>query len=400
MNSKMTSEELEQKVKRLEEENFNLKKTEEALRKSEEEYRNLFDSIPDPVSIVQENFNVLLNNEFTRLLGYDHQDIQNGLSPTSIVEGDENKEIARKRVEERLAGEDVFPASYTANLFCKDGSTMPFEIKGTLIQYNGRPADLVVFRDVTERLKTEKIIHSLTHRLIKSQENERKLISRELHDQVAQDLSSARIICEMLLNNELESISEGEQKIFELSEILHSTIKAVRALAYDLRPPGLEELGLVQTLYHYCRDFSEQNGIMVEFKSAGMKVLNLNFDTEINLYRIIQEGLNNIRRHSDAKKADIRLISSFPDIILRIEDYGRGFDVQGRVDAAFEEKRMGLQSMKERVTLLQGKMKIQSLPMKGTKILIEVPYNEDLYSGELAECNMKNEFFKKRSAVF
>lgn len=385
MNTKPTYEELEQKVQKLEEENFNFKQTEEALRKSEEEYRNLFDSIPDPVSIVQEDFNVLLNKEFTKQLGYDHQDLKNGLSPISLMEGNEEKEIARTRIEKRLAGKDISPASHTANLICKDGSAMPFEIKGTLIQYNGQPADLVVFRDVTERMKAEKIIHSLTHRLIKSQENERKIISRELHDQVAQDLSSARIICEMLLNNELESISDGEQKIFELSEILYFTIKAVRNLAYDLRPPGLEELGLVQTLYRYCRDFSEQNGINVDFKSAGMDALKLNFDTEINLYRLVQEGLNNIRRHSDAKNATITLISSFPDILLRIGDDGKGFNVEERVDAALEEKRMGLQSMKERVSLLQGKMSIQSLPMKGTKILIEIPYDGTHYSGGLTE---------------
>ena len=111
----------------------------------------------------------------------------------------------------------------------------------------------------------------------------------------------------------------------------------------------------------------------MDFNSAGMDELKLDFDTEINLYRLIQEGLNNIMKHADAKQIIVKLVASFPNIILRIEDDGKGFDIKNQLLAASNEKRMGLRSMEERVSLLGGRIRINSRPEEGTKILIEVP---------------------------
>ncbi|MDH4205395.1 MAG: ATP-binding protein, partial [Desulfobacteraceae bacterium] len=97
-------------------------------------------------------------------------------------------------------------------------------------------------------------------------------------------------------------------------------------------------------------------------------------DVKIHLYRLIQEGLNNIRKHAEADRATIKLVGATPNIILRIEDNGKGFDVQARERALSAEKRMGLRSMRERVNLLQGRMEIESLPMNGTKIFIKIPF--------------------------
>jgi signal transduction histidine kinase len=107
-----------------------------------------------------------------------------------------------------------------------------------------------------------------------------------------------------------------------------------------------------------------------------MKDLKLDFDTEINLYRLIQESLNNVRKHANADHVAIRIVASSPNIILRIEDNGRGFDVDGRLAKALQEKCMGLTSMEERVSLLNGTMSIKSQPSRGTRILIEVPCKE------------------------
>jgi signal transduction histidine kinase len=135
-------------------------------------------------------------------------------------------------------------------------------------------------------------------------------------------------------------------------------------------------MGLVETLVQYCHDFSEDNGINVDFHSAGMKGLHLDFDTEINLYRMIQEGLTNIKKHADADHVTIRLVAAFPNIILRIKDNGKGFNVQKRMATITKEKRMGIHSMVQRAKLLQGEMEIQSRPMLGTKISITLPYKD------------------------
>ena len=147
-------------------------------------------------------------------------------------------------------------------------------------------------------------------------------------------------------------------------------------MAYDLRPPGLEKLGLVETIYRFCEDFTQMWGLPVDFQSAGLKNLKLDYGIQINLYRLVQEGLTNIRKHAAAGRVTLKLAAAFPNIILRVEDNGRGFDVQARAAAAGQEKRMGLRSMQERVTLLNGEMKLQSKPGQGTKVTIKLPFVE------------------------
>ena len=107
-----------------------------------------------------------------------------------------------------------------------------------------------------------------------------------------------------------------------------------------------------------------------------VKDLKLEIDKAINLYRLIQEGLNNIKKHARADNVTIRLVASSPNIILRIEDDGRGFDVDNRLAKALKEKRMGLSNMEERVSLLAGKMDIKSQIARGTRIFIEIPWQE------------------------
>jgi signal transduction histidine kinase len=150
----------------------------------------------------------------------------------------------------------------------------------------------------------------------------------------------------------------------------------VRDMAYDLHPATLEELGLVQTVRQYCEEFAAKFAIETEVFSVGLDGIELDFDTEISLYRMIQEGLNNVRKHAEASQVFIRLSVSFPYIMLSIEDNGKGFDVDQHMDAAFREKRMGLRSMEQRVAFLDGKMKIESSPALGTRILAKIPYTE------------------------
>ena len=241
---------------------------------------------------------------------------------------------------------------------------------------HGAGGYLVQVQDVTERKLAEEHVRTLSHQLIKTQEIERCKLSRDLHDRVAQDLSSLRIGLGILLDDQLEVPAGTRQRVAELSEMLEGTIMAVRDLAYDLRPGNLEQLGLAQTLLQHCEEFSAKTGVNVDFSAAAIDELQLDFDTRITLYRLIQEGLNNVQKHADATDVTIRLVTSFPNIILRIEDNGRGFDVKNRLFSAANEKRMGLRSMEERAALLGGKMRIESRTRQGTKIFIEIPFKE------------------------
>ena len=230
-------------------------------------------------------------------------------------------------------------------------------------------------RQIQERKRAENLVLNLSQMLMQSQEQERQMISCELHDSIAQNLSTLKIGCELILDDQPAVSHELKMKMGKYSDLIDQTIASVRNLAYDLRPPVLDEMGLVRALETYCEEFSENNGLKVEFQSAGIHKLTFDSNTEIHLYRLVQEGLNNIRKHAHATRATIKMVGASPNIILRIQDNGKGFDVKARQLKLDKEKRMGLQSMRERVKLLQGRMTIQSRPMKGTRIVITYPFN-------------------------
>lgn len=227
--------------------------------------------------------------------------------------------------------------------------------------------------DITVKKQAEVRIHNLTYDLIKAQENERKRIARDLHDRVAQDLSTSRIICETLFDQQSAVPDKILARVAKLSGMLQKTIRNIRDIAYDLRPPILDQLGLVKTVFRYCEEFSETENTPIDFHSAGVDNLKLEADMEIHLYRLIQEALNNIRKHAKATQVRINMVTSFPNLLLRIIDNGIGFDANKHNTTEVNRKHMGLRSMEERVMLLNGNLDIQSRPGAGTRILIEVP---------------------------
>ena len=242
-----------------------------------------------------------------------------------------------------------------------------FDKAGNFSGYRG------IDRNISARKRAEERVRSLSQQLIRTQEIERQRLSCDLHDDLAQELSTLKISLDTLFDDRQEALVETKQVVSDLSEMVHRIIMNVREMAYGLRPVGLNHLGLVQTIAQYCEDFSAKNRTKVDFFSAGIDESKLDIDTKIMLYRLIQEGLNNIKKHACADSAIIRLVRSFPDIILRIEDNGKGFDVKKQLAGIFDEKLMGLRIMEERVDFLNGKIKIESRLMQGTKILIEVP---------------------------
>ena len=347
------------------------KKAADDLTESEEKYRQLFESESDAVMIFDAQTRRFedANPATLNLFGYSKEEFL----ALKVADISAEKDKTRSSVDKVIA-HDVTSAQVPLRKFIrKDGSEFPGEISAGKFFAGPHKKIIGAVRDITDRIQAEEKIRALTQQLIKVQENERKRIAGYLHDNVAQDLSSLKIGLETLYDRGQEATPEIKTKICQLSKMLQDSITAVRDLSYDLRPSGMDQLGLVRTVYQYCEDFSEKNSVDVDLYTAGMKDLELDFDTEINLYRLIQEGLNNIKKHADAGKVVIRLVASSPNIILRIEDNGKGFDVKHRLARSLKEKRMGLSSMEERVSLLGGMMKISSRPSKGTKIFIEVP---------------------------
>ncbi len=232
-------------------------------------------------------------------------------------------------------------------------------------------------RDITGIKEAHEQIHGLTQELIKAQENERTRIARDLHDNVAQDLASLIIRSDTLFDDCKEISPDVRQRTKKFSDVLKKTIASIRDLVYDLRPPGLTQMGLVKTIDQYCVEFSNKNNIEIDLYTAGLERLHLHTDTKINLFRILQEALNNVAKHADATLIKVRLLGSHPDMILRIEDDGCGFDPAVRMVTALKEKRMGLKSMEERVNLLCGTLALHSREGSGTRIVVKFPYNQE-----------------------
>ncbi|MGE4442948.1 MAG: sensor histidine kinase [Desulfomicrobium sp.] len=228
-------------------------------------------------------------------------------------------------------------------------------------------------RIVAQR-RAEEQMRALSQELIMAQENERQRIARELHDHLAQDLSLARADLERIGCGLPESGPwRGQAGV--IAERLGTAIRSIRDLAYGLLPPGLTELGLVETVLAHCEDFSLRNGIAVDVFADGLDGVSFDFDTQINIYRLIQEALNNVRKHAKASRVTIRLLGSYPNLLVRIEDDGCGADMDRCLAQAGRAKRMGLWSMRERVRLLGGKLSFRSKPGQGLHIRIETPLN-------------------------
>jgi PAS domain S-box-containing protein len=319
-------------------------KTDEKLRESEEKYRKSFENDSDAVMIFDAETLQFeeVNRATLNLYGYSRDEFLK----LTVEDISNEKEKTRAAVQNVLLNRPESSRIPIRYLKKKDGTVFPGEISVATFISKGRNKIIGAVRDITDRKRTEEKIHLLTHELIKAQETERLKIARYLHDQVAQDLSTLKIYCETLFDSQTCVPEEVKQKISEMSDILQGSITAVRDLSYDLRPPGMDHLGLTRTIFQYCEEFSKKQGLQLEFHTAGIDELRLGYDVEINLYRLVQEALNNVRQHARARCVTVRLVASYPSLILRIEDNGLGFDVEGRVIRAASEKRMGLQEQK------------------------------------------------------
>jgi PAS domain S-box-containing protein len=243
-----------------------------------------------------------------------------------------------------------------------------------------------IVMDITRRKEAEEDIRFLTHELMRTQEQERHKIALELHDTVAQELATLIIGLENLRRNSPAlPAAQVSSQLTDLLGILRQSLKSIRTISYNLRPPNLKHLGLVEATQLYCEEVAARTGLHIDFKAAGIENKNLDYETAINLYRIIQEGLTNVWRHAQAENVSIRLVASYPKIIVRVEDDGQGFEVAEPEASDQLGSRMGLLGMKERVGFLGGEIQLESEIKRGTRIKIQIPW-----TGEGHDSNEKD----------
>jgi signal transduction histidine kinase len=235
-------------------------------------------------------------------------------------------------------------------------------------------AELVRRKAIQKDLQDkEKHVRLLTRELIMAQEKERQMIGLELHDNVAQVLSSLKLIYEGMLDDVAKHPENLKKWKLQVVNTLQQSINSVRELSYNLQPPALSQFGLVDALRQYSEETAKRHKLRLEFYADKGIGLDLPYDTSINLYRLGQEAINNSCKHGEATWLQVELRCVGGVMILSVVDDGKGFDFNKRMERALIEKRMGLRSMEERVGLLRGNLSIDTAPGKGCVVRAEVP---------------------------
>src|SRR5437763_3764466 len=207
-------------------------------------------------------------------------------------------------------------------------------------------------------------------RIINAQEQERKRIARELHDETSQVLTS--LLISLTILEESITTQEARDRIADTRKLAHQTLRAIRNLSIDLRPSALDDLGLLPALRWYVKEYSQKCSIEVEFLATGFKQ-RLPAEMETALYRIVQESLTNTARHAYAHKVIITMKEDADAVFATITDDGCGFDVGTLLKTPDQERGLGLAGMSERALLLDGTLNINSSPGHGTSIEVYIP---------------------------
>jgi len=218
--------------------------------------------------------------------------------------------------------------------------------------------------------------HNLTEQLLgetlKAQESERRRLAHEIHDTIAQGMVSAFTqvqTCRRLLKMGDETV---EKELFETQQMIQNNLREIRNIILDLRPSNLEELGLLSTISYACMTFESNTGIRVDF-NADELTASLSSNIENAIYRIIQEALNNIKKHSAARNAIVNLKNSEDFVILLIKDDGVGFDPEKILQSSEKNRHFGLLGIKERTYFIGGEVELLAGPGAGTAIAIKIP---------------------------
>jgi PAS domain S-box-containing protein len=230
-----------------------------------------------------------------------------------------------------------------------------------------------VAEDITVRKWAEEELRLLPHRVIEAQEGERKRVARELHDGVNQILASAKMRL-LKVESHLGELHPATREILSrCSQLLVEALEENRRIAHNLHPSELDELGLTTACRKLCADFASRTNLSVTcyFSRLAGRLVPV---VELNLFRILQESLNNIERHAHARSVRVRITLHGPSLVLRIQDDGRGFDSKGGGARKRKWPGIGLSNMRERAASSGGLCEVVSAPKQGTTVTVRVPH--------------------------
>ena len=344
------------------------RRAEEALRQSRDELEAIYNGMVEGLVILDsETMRIVrVNASLCRLLGYAEQELLS-LSIMDIHPADDFAATVQ-RIQTRVVGK--VQEDTNVPMLRKDGSIFYADIMGNRLTYGGRPCVLGLFRDITERKQAQAALErerqTLRH-LLQSSDHERQLIAYEIHDGLAQYLYGSIMQFEVY-DNLKETKPKDAKKAFDAGiTLLHQSHGDARRLISGVRPPILDEEGIVAAISHLANEYRRQEGTDVETQTA-VKFGRLAPIMENAIYRIAQEALTNACKHSKSDHIRLELVQHGEIVRLMVQDWGIGFNPK-----EVEENRFGLAGMRERARLLGGTICIESTPGEGTCIAVELP---------------------------
>jgi PAS domain S-box-containing protein len=341
------------------------------LETSERKYRELFERAPDAIWVHDMDGNIVSANEAaTRLTGYELQELCH--MNVRVFLSEESLRLAREVRVKLLQGQPLVQP-YEQRIITKQGNEAIWQLNTNLITADGKFVGFEhIARDVTEERRMEENLHFYLQHITKAQEEERKRLARELHDSTAQTLFAILHHLESFLQSKANLRMDDTRLLWKLHEEVKTVLQEVRQFGRDLRPSILDDLGLIPALEWLADETGKENGIDAKLEVVGSE---RRFSAEVRLllFRIIQEALRNVARHSSASQARVTVAFNKQTTKVTIEDNGKGFTLPSNMGDLTRLGKLGLAGMQERARLLGGSFKVESDSGKGTRVIVEVP---------------------------
>jgi PAS domain S-box-containing protein len=325
------------------------------------EYRAVFEAAPDGIVVVDAGGRISdLNPRAEEQFGYAREELLG--QSIEILVPDGQRDIHREQRDDYMRRPATRPMGAAVELVGRrrDGSTFPVEISLSPVETEAGVFVVSVVRDVTERNR----LRDFGVTALRAAEDERQRIARELHDDTAQRLA-ALLVRLQVASREEDAEARGRQ-LEEIREEILRAAEEVRRIARGLRPPVLDEMGVVAALRSHVATLAKVYSLEIELESEGEP--RMGADAELALYRIVQEALANVVRHSGAESARVRLDAKDGRVLAVVEDDGRGFDPARSAGGG-----LGLTGMHERARHAGGTLSIESVPGEGTRVRVEIP---------------------------
>ncbi|NOZ03994.1 MAG: PAS domain S-box protein [FCB group bacterium] len=371
-----------------------LQKSESILRSSERKYRTLVESMEEAVFVIDTQGILLFANQYFGRLLRSEPDLLTGKPLRSLLKGTSVESLfdsIDRAFESSLAGKTEYKLNtYKGEIWFETMLVPQYNNHGKLVSILGISRNINDRKALEDRLqalvntlkKQHEVLQSLSGEVYRVQEEERKRISRELHDEIGQSMTAIDLSLQLIKEQHLKN-RNLKSAITECQHLVQQTADKIHDFLFELRPPILDDLGLIPAMKFYSRGFSKRTGIEVHFR-CDKAVEAIDPEMKTMMYRVYQEGLNNVAKHANAENIDVTIEKVTRKILLNITDDGTGFLPDSVLNRLGEYSGFGLLGIKERALPFGGSVSIHSQPGQGACLSLELPLkpSQQLYNSQ------------------